>query len=960
VTLISFPPFRLDLAAERLWRGRDEVALRRKPLAILRYLIANPRRLVTHDELLAAVWGGAAISESAMRSQVHDLRRALGEGVIETVVGRGYRFVAAVADVGPDPAPGPVVVPAADASGGAGVVGRDASLAVLAAALDRACAGHRGLCFVTGDPGIGKTTLVDTFVAGARARGVAAAAGHCVEQYGTPEAYLAVIELLGELARSAHGDAVIAALVRFAPAFLTRVPHLVPDAVLADVARRGTGAPESRIARELIEVLEAVSETVPLVLVLEDLQWSDVATIDLVSLLGQRTTPARLLVIATTRRAEAQTPSHPLNRVVRGLVSRGGAVAVPLVGIERADLGAYLAHRFAGHAFDPGLVDAVAAITGGTPLFVVSFVDDLVARGMIAERGGRWILTASLDDVAAHRPESVRQLLDIQLDRLAPAEQRALEAASVIGAEFSTALVAAALELSPIDVDDLCDGLVRRGLFLHRAGSEVWPDNTAATRYRVGHALVQEVCFARTAPARRQRWHRLVAEALERGYGDHAAEVAHVLATHFEHGERIERAMHYYVVAGERTAARFSNRDAARLFARAYALLDRLGESPAHDPLELRILEGTTQAVIVLAGEGSRQVSVERFERMITIARRLGDPETLYGAIAHLCFRYATLAQYDRAAALDPELDAIAAAHAIAPNRREYVAFVRALRGMWTGDIEPALPLMDQQLRSVLPTVGLGVLGWTNRISMMAMFASLVRYCRGEVDTAIGLAEHAIDSAIGAGDPYMRGGAQLGLARVRLFRGDPPARVLEAATPVLAIPEAEIWYAQANLVIGAARSREAPLAAAELDELVGWFRARTGSFPMGATVLGLPLVEALRRSGDPRAPAIVDELIGFARAHGEHLLEAELVRQRGELIEAAGADPGAAAACYREAIGIARPRGLHLFTLRAATRLAALAPDAGARAELAAALAVVTEGAATPDVVAARAALAAL
>ena len=92
--MVSFPPFRLDEADERLWKGTKLVALRRKPFAILRYLVAHPKRLVTHDELLREVWGGAVVSESAVRSHLHELRQVLGSGVIETVIGRGYRFIA--------------------------------------------------------------------------------------------------------------------------------------------------------------------------------------------------------------------------------------------------------------------------------------------------------------------------------------------------------------------------------------------------------------------------------------------------------------------------------------------------------------------------------------------------------------------------------------------------------------------------------------------------------------------------------------------------------------------------------------------------------------------------------------------------------------------------------------------------------------------------------------------------
>jgi DNA-binding winged helix-turn-helix (wHTH) protein len=99
--LLSFPPFQLDLADERLWKAGVELRLRHKPFVILRYLAEHPRRLVTQGELFDAVWGNVVLSESVLRAHIHAIRNVLGEGVIETVVGRGYRFLADVREVDP-------------------------------------------------------------------------------------------------------------------------------------------------------------------------------------------------------------------------------------------------------------------------------------------------------------------------------------------------------------------------------------------------------------------------------------------------------------------------------------------------------------------------------------------------------------------------------------------------------------------------------------------------------------------------------------------------------------------------------------------------------------------------------------------------------------------------------------------------------------------------------------------
>jgi predicted ATPase len=154
-----------------------------------------------------------------------------------------------------------------------------------------------------------------------------------------------------------------------------------------------------------------------------------------------------------------------------------------------------------------------------------------------------------------------------------------LEAASIVGAEFSTSLVAAALELPVEEVDDACDALVRRSLFLRAE-----PDG----RYGVTHALIQEVCVERSSPARRQRWHRLVAEALERG--PRIGEVSPLLAKHFEAAGDPARAIPAYVAAARQAGSRYASSDAVALCARALDLLPRLVATRERDALELQIL----------------------------------------------------------------------------------------------------------------------------------------------------------------------------------------------------------------------------------------------------------------------------------------------------------------------------------------------------------------------------------
>ena len=194
---LRFAPFRLDLGAERLWRGEEARPLTRKAFAVLGYLVRHAGRLVTKDELVAAVWAVPYVSDMAMATCIREIRRALDEQAqtprfVETVRGRGYRFCAPVTvipldteqSVVRDPPSGAICLTEP-------LVGREAEMARLQQCWVQAQRGARQVVFVTGEAGIGKTTLVDAFVTQV---GVTASVwigrGQCIEQHGAGEEYL--------------------------------------------------------------------------------------------------------------------------------------------------------------------------------------------------------------------------------------------------------------------------------------------------------------------------------------------------------------------------------------------------------------------------------------------------------------------------------------------------------------------------------------------------------------------------------------------------------------------------------------------------------------------------------------------------------------------------------------------------------------------------------------------------
>lgn len=263
----------------------------------------------------------------------------------------------------------------------------------------------------------------------------------------------------------------------------------------------------------MAEALEVLSATRPLVLVLEDLRWSDYSTLDLVSFIAQRNEPARLMILATFRPVEVYTRDHPLKAVKQELETRGQCVELPLPCLSEAAVCEYLARRCADAPAVPPIAELARVVhrrAEGHPLFMVNVADYVAALGFSGLPG------SVLDNI----PNNVRQTVENQIDRLGPQEQRILEIAAVMGFEFSAASIAAGLDSDDLDaIDETCAAFVRRAQFISVRGSLRWPDGTSAGDYGFIHALYQNVLYFRVAPGRRVRLHQRIGLRQERAWG---------------------------------------------------------------------------------------------------------------------------------------------------------------------------------------------------------------------------------------------------------------------------------------------------------------------------------------------------------------------------------------------------------------------------------------------------------
>src|SRR5262249_20990130 len=244
----------------------------------------------------------------------------------------------------------------------------------------------------------------------------------------------------------------------------------------------------------------AVATERALILALEDLHWADPSTLDLISYVAQRREPARLLLIGTYRPTEVRTgEQRSLRTIVQELQARGCSRNIHLAPLSPSHVGDYLRGRLEGGDVRDELAGSIHDCTDGHPLFLVNVVDLALRAGLIAEEDGRWVLRGGPKALRSAVPEGLRQLVERQVEALGADDQQVLEAASVAGAEFSAAAVAAALEEKLDAIEERCEMLAWRQQFLRAEGLDEWPDGTLSGRYRFVHALYQNVLYDRVA-----------------------------------------------------------------------------------------------------------------------------------------------------------------------------------------------------------------------------------------------------------------------------------------------------------------------------------------------------------------------------------------------------------------------------------------------------------------------------
>jgi class 3 adenylate cyclase/tetratricopeptide (TPR) repeat protein len=820
-------------------------------------------------------------------------------------------------------------------------VGRQSELGVLADAWERVVEGMGQVVLVQGDAGIGKSRLCY------QSRKQLGQQPHTwlecrCSPYTTGTPFRSVIELveqalvfqpadtpadkLGKLQVSLErggfaGDETVALLAEWLE--LPEGAGYVPLVLNPDVKRR-----------KALETLAAwnlkLAELQPVVVLVEDLQWGDPSSLELLGRLVAQSATARVLLIGTAR-PEFTSPWP----------ARSNLQTLTLGRLTKRQTREMIAVLSAARALPEIVVEQLVARADGIPLFTEELTQAVVEAGS--------------DAAVAAIPVTLQDSLLARLDRISSAKDVA-QRASVLGREFSYALLAG---VAGLDAGALRQGLARlvEAELLFVRGEP--PDAT----YTFKHTLVQEAAYGSLLKRARQQLHGQVVEVLVERFSERATAEPELVARHAEAAGRIDDAITYYGRAGELAQARSAHEEAIGQLRKAIALLEARPAGTERDAREL-ILQLALGASLIAARGYAHAETGAAYERGAALAQAVDDQVRLGMARAGRALFYTNRGEVERGRALLAEL--LAAAEGRDDGQQAlightYLAFAEYCQGKVASSFahcERALALYEPtEHHGLVP-----VLSYDQGVAAHC-YAAWNLWFLGHPDSALARAQEAVALARGLAHPFSLASALFWQTVVHWYRGDPRAQ-REVAAEVTAVGEAQgfpLW-----LGLGAAFAAVANITNGDLGALAeimgGLARAAETGNRSGAPGLMLVLADAQRAAGQ-LADAQSKVAIGLTVAEqtGQPAWDADLHRLGGDLLLATGSAAEEADARYHRALAIAREQGARSFELRAATSLARLWRNQGKRADardlLAPLYAWFTEGFDTRDLIDAQALL---
>ena len=859
-TGLRFPPYRIPANIDLLYREEKIVALERRAVQVLRYLAANNDRVISKDELLEAVWPDTYTTDGVLKRAVSQARRALGDVAdearfIETYHGRGYRFIAAVE---PEAAEKPAEAPAPAAESPAQpaepiaaptivaatrplvqptvteipdynqLVGRETELAQLSGDYRRALDGKSHPVLLIGEPGVGKTQLAREFANQAQSQGAVCLYAQFFDYQASR---LAPYEIFLDLLRSLLGvnaanrdECDLQALAKnhfgvVLPEELFKDGKLnsqirqttntgalrVEETTLARTGSLNLPRPTGKLAAPsssskavapISQCFIRASQQRPLVLILDDVQWADEASREVIGHLMRTLQREPLMMICLARAEAVNERESGFAEWLKRLAGYRSYTTLSLRPLDETESQAAIEAVFNSAVTVPAAdLKTLHGITSGNPYFLIEMLRLLVAERAVSfnpkpEPHWQW---NGIKDLSL--PMTIVMAAQAKLDRLSEEVREMAVVAAVIGDEFRVETLARTAGRTEEDIERLLPEAVRRGVLSERG---VTSDNDA----RFYHTTLRRVLYDSMPPRRRKRLHLFAARAIEDIYLLEPDRVADAISAHYEAGGNWERAFDWGIRAWQAASSRLSWSEAMTCIERAKRAADEMAQGSGNllspeERLKLLFAVGETNFAV-----GKLKESDAVYAETVSLARAIGDRAGLATALLQQGQTRMSLSLYREAIAVTEQ--ALEIYRAMDDQDGAGLALLQ-LGGVQVrmGNYDAAIELAQQSLRDValnshVAAIAFGLLGWARALQghftegaplleravdylssvgdiqrrvLLLRRSHWAELSRGRYETAIELALRAREDAERLGDINSEAKMDLGIGQARIAQG---------------------------------------------------------------------------------------------------------------------------------------------------------------------------------------------